>query len=143
MCGYFFFSSRRRHTRLRRDWSSDVCSSDLEDNTIDRILLRSASHPGATCPNDTSGNRAVSDAWATKAPKPAVSPDHHSAALPVTCHVGLDAGRNRSTRQLESASNGPYYRTACREYPLWPIDPDVVWRFRRRNTRDRKTPNRP
>ena len=27
----FFFSSRRRHTRLRRDWSSDVCSSDLFD----------------------------------------------------------------------------------------------------------------
>ena len=27
--GDFFFSSRRRHTRLRRDWSSDVCSSDL------------------------------------------------------------------------------------------------------------------
>ena len=26
----FFFSSRRRHTRLVRDWSSDVCSSDLE-----------------------------------------------------------------------------------------------------------------
>src|SRR5690625_7676246 len=25
----FFFSSRRRHTRLPRDWSSDVCSSDL------------------------------------------------------------------------------------------------------------------
>src|SRR5262249_59099256 len=26
----FFFSSRRRHTRLVSDWSSDVCSSDLE-----------------------------------------------------------------------------------------------------------------
>src|SRR5437870_13863239 len=26
----FFFSSRRRHTRWPRDWSSDVCSSDLE-----------------------------------------------------------------------------------------------------------------
>src|SRR5699024_295852 len=25
-----FFSSRRRHTRSKRDWSSDVCSSDLE-----------------------------------------------------------------------------------------------------------------
>src|SRR5699024_11337075 len=25
----FFFSSRRRHTRSKRDWSSDVCSSDL------------------------------------------------------------------------------------------------------------------
>src|SRR2546429_6060581 len=27
--GPFFFSSRRRHTRCSRDWSSDVCSSDL------------------------------------------------------------------------------------------------------------------
>src|SRR5207247_7300073 len=27
----FFFSSRRRHTRSTRDWSSDVCSSDLEE----------------------------------------------------------------------------------------------------------------
>src|SRR3989449_11556327 len=27
--GLFFFSSRRRHTRCSRDWSSDVCSSDL------------------------------------------------------------------------------------------------------------------
>src|SRR6266702_5377743 len=27
---FFFFSSRRRHTRWPRDWSSDVCSSDLE-----------------------------------------------------------------------------------------------------------------
>src|SRR5437868_12725985 len=28
---FFFFSSRRRHTRSKRDWSSDVCSSDLVD----------------------------------------------------------------------------------------------------------------
>src|SRR3989442_9608584 len=28
---FFFFSSRRRHTRCGRDWSSDVCSSDLEE----------------------------------------------------------------------------------------------------------------
>src|SRR5690606_13868824 len=27
----FFFSSRRRHTRFSRDWSSDVCSSDLSE----------------------------------------------------------------------------------------------------------------
>src|SRR5690606_40802292 len=32
----FFFSSRRRHTRFSRDWSSDVCSSDL--TTIRREL---------------------------------------------------------------------------------------------------------
>src|SRR5205809_4210709 len=30
----FFFSSRRRHTRCSRDWSSDVCSSDLEAASI-------------------------------------------------------------------------------------------------------------
>src|SRR3954462_16039920 len=29
-CLLFFFSSRRRHTRLSCDWSSDVCSSDLD-----------------------------------------------------------------------------------------------------------------
>src|SRR6185312_1319251 len=29
VCFFFFFSSRRRHTRSDRDWSSDVCSSDL------------------------------------------------------------------------------------------------------------------
>src|SRR5436305_14438333 len=32
---FFFFSSRRRHTRCGRDWSSDVCSSDLG---LDRLL---------------------------------------------------------------------------------------------------------
>src|SRR5687768_18094933 len=29
LCFFFFFSSRRLHTRCSRDWSSDVCSSDL------------------------------------------------------------------------------------------------------------------
>src|SRR5256885_2105007 len=31
---FFFFSSRRRHTRLQGDWSSDVCSSDLERHAV-------------------------------------------------------------------------------------------------------------
>src|SRR5215217_8212508 len=35
-CGFvfFFFSSRRRHTRYWRDWSSDVCSSDLAGDRV-------------------------------------------------------------------------------------------------------------
>src|SRR2546429_1646641 len=33
MLSFFFFSSRRRHTRCSRDWSSDVCSSDLGERT--------------------------------------------------------------------------------------------------------------
>src|SRR5258707_8855107 len=39
----FFFSSRRRHTRYWRDWSSDVCSSDLEDvRAIRKIIAAKA-----------------------------------------------------------------------------------------------------
>src|SRR5205807_7301429 len=34
------FSSRRRHTRLQGDWSSDVCSSDLEAKACERFLAR-------------------------------------------------------------------------------------------------------
>src|SRR5437764_10359966 len=44
---FFFFSSRRRHTRYIGDWSSDVCSSDLRDLAVtattgnDKITLKS------------------------------------------------------------------------------------------------------
>src|SRR3989449_7257215 len=37
---FFFFSSRRRHTRCSRDWSSDVCSSDLELNDIPTMVIQ-------------------------------------------------------------------------------------------------------
>src|SRR5690606_21505934 len=39
----FFFSSRRRHTRFSRDWSSDVCSSDLR-NPEAVVLLGGGAH---------------------------------------------------------------------------------------------------
>src|SRR5690242_14676580 len=42
----FFFSSRRRHTRLTCDWSSDVCSSDLEDKNQLMAAAVEGSHPG-------------------------------------------------------------------------------------------------
>src|SRR5437879_13265338 len=54
---YFFFSSRRRHTRYIGDWSSDVCSSDLflavllrtffTDVLLDLQLVQLANDPGA------------------------------------------------------------------------------------------------
>src|SRR5699024_11388654 len=37
-CSFFFFSSRRRHTRSKRDWSSDVCSSDLSAVNSSRVF---------------------------------------------------------------------------------------------------------
>src|SRR2546429_4700404 len=42
---FFFFSSRRRHTRCSRDWSSDVCSSDLY---LIWVILQQAFSPLAT-----------------------------------------------------------------------------------------------
>src|SRR5690606_40915247 len=44
----YFFSSRRRHTRFSRDWSSDVCSSDLEDKIyMSGVLVNSKAAAGA------------------------------------------------------------------------------------------------
>src|SRR5690606_40283926 len=42
---FFFFSSRRRHTRFSRDWSSDVCSSDLVHVEIRRVEPHSPVEP--------------------------------------------------------------------------------------------------
>src|SRR2546422_8742443 len=55
---FFFFSSRRRHTRCSRDWSSDVCSSDLVGlafQICDDVL-------DATAPSDQLGKTAGKDA---------------------------------------------------------------------------------
>src|SRR2546429_3967627 len=42
--GVCFFSSRRRHTRCSRDWSSDVCSSDLVERLLVGCLIIHAYH---------------------------------------------------------------------------------------------------
>src|SRR6266498_4698622 len=42
---FFFFSSRRRHTRCGRDWSSDVCSSDLSPDSV-RLVVQRVSRAG-------------------------------------------------------------------------------------------------
>src|SRR5215217_2254907 len=42
---FFFFSSRRRHTRYWRDWSSDVCSSDLQGAGGGLLVLAGQVHP--------------------------------------------------------------------------------------------------
>src|SRR5437868_7469701 len=47
--GIFFFSSRRRHTRSKRDWSSDVCSSDLSPATRSSSRVHAASCSARAC----------------------------------------------------------------------------------------------
>src|SRR5215203_6591744 len=48
-CVFFFFSSRRRHTRYWRDWSSDVCSSDLDGSPVPEVDRQ---HPPAATRTD-------------------------------------------------------------------------------------------
>src|SRR5256886_12948793 len=47
---FFFFSSRRRHTRFDCDWSSDVCSSDLvrPDGAVENLKFIEGGHNGVT-----------------------------------------------------------------------------------------------
>src|SRR5690606_39717607 len=52
LCLYFFFSSRRRHTRFSRDWSSDVCSSDLAG-----ILVERAGHGDGKLPGQETNSK--------------------------------------------------------------------------------------
>src|SRR5437870_13852908 len=47
----FFFSSRRRHTRWPRDWSSDVCSSDLMELAAHQRTPRELEHRPAVAPS--------------------------------------------------------------------------------------------
>src|SRR5439155_2916589 len=68
---FFFFSSRRRHTRWPRDWSSDVCSSDLSvkrcfvprpitAHKIAHTLYSFASHGGSPDPRRAAARPAYS-----------------------------------------------------------------------------------
>src|SRR5690606_41184649 len=49
ICVFFFFSSRRRHTRFSRDWSSDVCSSDLDMRSVGMRIGSCCSLPDPRC----------------------------------------------------------------------------------------------
>src|SRR3989449_1736464 len=63
---FFFFSSRRRHTRCSRDWSSDVCSSDLiQGKAPDGMDINRYYNFDWVNPSDAPDDMAVSAAEAT------------------------------------------------------------------------------
>src|SRR5690625_6974928 len=82
---YFLYSSRRRHTRWPRDWSSDVCSSDLY-------------HP------------AMRIGMMTKSPATVQVPTGLSNAISTTMNTSAT-----STNQLEYGAKGKIGRASCRE----------------------------
>src|SRR5215217_8749304 len=59
---FFFFSSRRRHTRYWRDWSSDVCSSDLAFAAIEQLERPELRGQPVVVGGDPSGRGVVSTA---------------------------------------------------------------------------------
>src|SRR5699024_11262992 len=62
-----FFSSRRRHTRSKRDWSSDVCSSDLKSTDVwVNEILRPACTCAADCNQYIDQQRLLSDTQSDK-----------------------------------------------------------------------------
>src|SRR3989304_9058812 len=79
----FFFSSRRRHTRCSRDWSSDVCSSDLETH-MSRYLEYAPLDVNRRNPNvfakparvEIGGSQCVADALVAGETKPARKARH-------------------------------------------------------------------
>src|SRR5690606_39457851 len=68
-----FFSSRRRHTRFSRDWSSDVCSSDLAERGAD--LLQEKRSPGQLFDGVVPGEDRIAIAK-----RPAHPPPEHARA---------------------------------------------------------------
>src|SRR2546429_8165008 len=87
---FFFFSSRRRHTRCSRDWSSDVCSSDL--TTAVATSRGEARHAANECdikvfccPKLGNSLEEYEDAWA-----------HRQTRTPVGIRVAVADGATES-----------------------------------------------
>src|SRR2546430_10727569 len=77
---FFFFSSRRRHTRFDCDWSSDVCSSDLmapRRPTIQQILSEGAEPPS----NSASTPLVCRDQEAPPSPENSIRPERPASHL--------------------------------------------------------------
>src|SRR5207245_3068680 len=108
----FFFSSRRRHTRCYRDWSSDVCSSDLLTNpgtigtvaSVPRLMkgqgsiiatgaIRQSGNAKIVTITSTYDHRVIQDRKSTR-----LNSSHGSISYAVFCLKK----KNRSTRQRKN-----------------------------------------
>src|SRR4030042_1947485 len=99
LVSFFFFSSRRRHTICSRDWSSDVCSSDLPRATIRILGLGGGrrSDPGPTVKitlKDDSGGHGGQPAYRTGRPAARGLAPLGRTASPV---LSAPAGRRRQS----------------------------------------------
>src|SRR5690606_40791509 len=96
---FFFFSSRRRHTRFSRDWSSDVCSSDLSSVFADygfQIML------AETRPEKLPVLFTAFDSIAANLREVAISDDELLRARAPLVEIGRASCRERVWREVEA-----------------------------------------
>src|SRR3712207_9493202 len=86
---FFFFSSRRRHTRYWRDWSSDVCSSDLK-----RLIVDFAA----------SGRRREWSGSSGGTPEESMGPGHRGRTARAAAQIGRAPGRERGEISVVAVS---------------------------------------
>src|SRR5437764_8074268 len=91
---FFFFSSRRRHTRYIGDWSSDVCSSDLNDFTTQRAVK--------LCGRNLQSNKLI---VMTNA-KLAETERAHDLFAAINCRQPLNRHRSEERRVGKSVDHG-------------------------------------
>src|SRR6266542_4514539 len=117
---FFFFSSRRRHTRCYRDWSSDVCSSDLvttrchlPTNPAFGVARTTAAEKPATA---TSNARAATlRINASFLPRPGVFPEHDHSREGKTC-VKSSVGHTGQRIALQQAIDSMKKRSGASRF---------------------------
>src|SRR3989475_11169225 len=102
-CSFFFFSSRRRHTRFDCDWSSDVCSSDLTG--AEKTIWGNASAAGQVgCPSGQREQTVNLPASAYEGSNPS----------PTTRRAGVAQLVERQPSKLRVAGSSPVARSRSR-----------------------------
>src|SRR5437762_871630 len=115
---YFFFSSRRRHTRYIGDWSSDVCSSDLDAQRRDRGPQ--AAHDRRRTPRVRIED-ACGRAPRAHAPEPAADAAAEKRLTVLTGHAGWCGPCPRRRRHSHrTATATPPKRTLVAAISRWP-----------------------
>src|SRR3989440_4569413 len=116
---FFFFSSRRRHTRSDRDWSSDVCSSDLLNNgTSDpfgnvtplRLLVGQTVNAITVADLNQDGKldlvAVVSDQTVTQNNRSEEHTSELQSRSDLVCRLLLEKKKTYNTTRLPSANHG-------------------------------------
>src|SRR5256884_992442 len=132
----FFFSSRRRHTRCSRDWSSDVCSSDLcaqsrraaaefTTGAAGQRLIRARAHaPGRW---NGAGAATPAQTFVLQAPTILARSEEHTSELQsrlhLVCRLLLEKKKNNPSRTAVRAQGKLVSLATSRIQAALPLDP--------------------